>query len=210
MCKKAFSLFLTLMITLSMSGCTNTFTDSNMDIYEKIHKTYGKLESYSADIDLTVFSNKTENRYFVSQKAQHTDKFYARVTDKDATFSITTITNGNTTKTFADGSEYSLSVPSEEYMSLLFINNFFKAYYASEETALFVDTSLTKSDKTVLSVSVAENDLSIKSVSLSIDNETLAPYSVTVYGDENKTLATAKYENFEFNAKIDQTIFNIN
>lgn len=209
MCKKLLPFFLTLMISLSASGCSRPFSDSDMDIYEKIHKKYNELTSYSADLDLTVFSNKTENQYFASQKFLSPDKYYTRVTDKDGTFSVTTITNNAVTKTAADGSEYSLTIPSEEYLSLLFLNNFFRAYYSSEETSLSVDTSTISSDKTVLSVSVAENELSIARVDLSVDNKTLAPYSITVYDANDKKLAYAKYENFKFNDKIDESTFYI-
>lgn len=209
MCRKFFILFLTLMISLSMSACTRSFSDRDMDIYEKIHKTYSKMESFSADLDLTVFSNKTENRYFVAQKYSAPDKFFTRVTDTDATFSVTTITNGKVTKTFADGSEYSLTIPSEDYGSLLFVNNFFRAYYLSQQTSISVDASLTKSDKTVLDVEIPDNDLCIRNVSLSIDNKTLAPHSMTGYGEDESKLFVARFDNFKFNDKIDDTIFNV-
>lgn len=208
MCKKLLCLFLTLMISLSATGCTRPFSDRDMDIYEKIHKHYNKLESFSADLDLTVFSNKTENRYFVNQKFQTPDKFFTRVTDEKGTFSVSTITNQSKTKTSADGSEYSLIVPSDEYVSLLFINNFFKAYYLCKETSISVDSSLTKSDKTVLNVNMSDNNLSIKSISLSIDNKTLSPHALTAYGKDDKKLLYATFDNFKFNEKIDESIFN--
>lgn len=197
------------MISLSVAGCNRSFSDRDMDIYEKIHKHYNKLESFSSDIDLTVFSNKTENRYFVSQKFKNPDKYFTRVTDGDATFSVTTITNCDKTKTFADGSEYSLIIPSEEYVNLLFVNNFLKAYYMSKETFISVDTSLTKSDKTILDINLSENDMSIKSVSLSIDNKTLSPYTLTAYGTDDKKLFIATFDNFNYNDNIDDSIFNI-
>lgn len=198
------------MISLSAVGCTRSFSDRDMDIYEKIHKHYNKLESFSADIDLTVFSNKTENRYFVSQKFKAPDKYFTRVTDGDGTFSVTTITNHDKTKTFADGSEYSLIIPSEEYVNLLFINHFLKAYYMSKETSISVDSSLTKSDKTILDVKLSDNDLSIKSISLSIDNKTLLPHSLTACGTDDKKLFVATFDNFNYNDKVDDSIFNIN
>lgn len=197
------------MISLSVAGCNRSFSDRDMDIYEKIHKHYNKLESFSADIDLTVFSNKTENRYFVSQKFKTPDKYFTRVTDDNGTFSVTTITNCDKTKTYADGSEYSLIIPSEEYVNLLFINNFLKAYYMSKETFISVDSSLTKSDKTILDIKLSDNDLSIKSISLSIDNKTLSPHSLTACGSDNKKLFVATFDNFKYNDKIDDSIFNI-
>ncbi len=209
MCKKFFVLFLTLMITLSHAGCSAPFSDKDMDVYEKIHNHYNKMESFSSDLDLTVFSNKTENRYFVSQKYKSPDKFFTRATDENATFSVTTITNGKKTKTSADGSEYFLTVPSEEYLSLLFLNNFFKAYYMSEETSLTVDSSLVKNDKTVLTVTASENDLCIGTISLSLDNKTLSPLTLTAFDKDGNKLLFAKYENFKFNEKNDDSVFNI-
>lgn len=208
MCKKLFLIFLTLMISLSVCSCG--FSDSDMDIYEKIHKQYNKLESYTSDLDLTVFSNKTENRYFVSQKTKDPDKFYARITDEKGTFSLTTITNNSTTKVTADGSEHAMTVPCEDYMSLLFVNNFLRAYFASESTSLSVDNSITKTDKTLMEVAVTNEDLNLSKVSLSFDNKTLLPDTITIYNKESKAIAKGKYENFTFNDKIDETFFSIN
>ena len=208
MCKKLIVFFLTLMISLSVCSCD--FSDSDMDIYEKIHKRYNKLESYTSDLDLTVFSNKTENRYFVSQKTKDPDRFYARITDEKGTFSLTTVTNNGTTKVTADGSEYAMTVPCQDYMSLLFVNNFLREYFASESTSLSVDNSLTKSDKTLMEVAVANEDLNLSKVSLSFDNKTLLPDTITIYNKESKVIAKGKYENFTFNDKIDEAFFSIN
>lgn len=206
MCKRLTIILLTLTISLSICSCG--FSDRDMDIYEKIHNRYNKLASYTADLDLTVFSNKTENRYFLSQKTQDPDKFFVRVTDEKGTFSVTTVTNGTTTKISADGSEYAMTVPCEDYMSLLFVNSFLRAYFASEETSLSVDKSLVKSDKTLMEVAIENEDLNLSKVSLSFDNKTLSPDTVTVYNREGKATAKGKYENFKFNDKIDETVFS--
>ena len=205
MCKRLMIIFLTLMISLSICSCG--FSDRDMDIYEKIHNRYSKLASYTADLDLTVFSNKTENRYFLSQKTQDPDKFYVRVTDEKGTFSVTTVTNGSTTKISADGSEYAMTVPCEDYMSLLFVNSFLRAYFASEETSLSVDKSLVKSGKTLMEVAIENEDLNLSKVSLSFDNKTLFPDTVTIYNREGKVTAKGKYENFKFNDKVDESVF---
>ena len=209
MCKKVFIIILALTISLSTVGCSHRLGDRDMDIYEKIHKYYNKMESFSTDIDLTVYSNKTENRYFVSQKFKSPDMYFTRVTDDDATFSVTTITNQDKTKTFADGSEYSLLIPSDDYVDLLFLNNFFKAYYMNKETFVSVDSSLVKSDKTVFSINLSDNDLSIKEISLSVDNKTLSPDTLTVYGADGKRLFVASFCTFIYNDKINDTIFRI-
>ncbi len=205
MCRKVFVLFLALMISLSVSACSG-ISDSDMDIYEKIHKHYNKMESYTADVDVTVYSNKTENRYFVAQKVKSPDMYYTHITDEKATFGVTTVSKGGKIKTVADGSEYTMTVPDDESLGVLYVNNFFKAYYASEETSLSVQKTL-KSKKTVLSVEVFDEDSAIRKVNLAIDNKTLAPVSVSVYGDED-LLLKGTFENFRYNEKIDNSLFN--
>lgn len=208
MVRKVFILFLTLMISLSLCACTRDFRDRDMDIYEKIHKRYNSLTSYSADVSISVFSNKTENQYFLSQKFCAPDKFFTRATDKAATFSVVTITNGTKTKTYADGSEYSLVVPSNDFLSLLYVNNFFSAYYLSEETALSVNASLSESDQTILSLELSDNDSVVHSASLSVDNKTLIPHTLTLYNADGEKLLIATYQNFKFNDKIDLSVFD--
>ena len=206
MCKKVLVLFLALMISLSVCGC-ESFSDSDMDIYEKIHKHYNKMESYTADVDVTVYSNKTENRYFIAQKVKSPDMYYTHITDEKATFGVTTVSKGGKTKTVADGSEYSMTVLDGNSLGILYLNNFFKAYYASEETSLSVQKSL-KSKKTSLTVELFDDSSAIKKVTLSIDNKTLSPVSISVYGEED-LLLTGTFENFKYNKKIDDSLFYI-
>ncbi len=208
MCKRLTLIFLTLMMSLSVCGCS-TLSDSDMDIYEKIHKTYNKLESYSSDLDLTVFSNKTKNRYFISQKTVDPDKYYARVTDEAGTFTVTTVSNNGVTKVSADGSEYSLTVPCEDYLGILFVNAFLREYFSSEDTLMSVDKSITKSDKTVMEVAISKKELNLSRATLSFDNKTLAPDTITIYDLDNKVVAKGKYENFKPNDKIDESVFSI-
>ena len=204
MCKKIFALFLTLMMSLSVSACS--FSDSDMDIYEKIHKHYNKMESYTADVDVTVYSNKTENRYFIAQKVKSPDMYYTHITDENATFGVTTVSKDGKTKTVADGSEYSMTVPDDNSLGILYLNNFFKAYYASEETSLSVQKT-PKSKKTTLTVSIFDENTVIKKVNLSIDNKTLSPVSISVYGDED-LLMKGSFENFKYNENIEASLFN--
>lgn len=204
MCKKVFVLFLTLMISVSVTAC-NGFTDSDMDIYEKIHKHYNKMESYTTDVDMTVYSNKTQNRYFITQKVKSPDMYYTHITDENATFSVTTTTKDGKTKTVADGCEYVMTVPDDKGLGVLFLDKFFKAYYASEETSLSVQKSY-KSQKTVLSVDIFDENTDIRKISLSIDNKTMSPVCISVYGDE-ELLIKGTFENFRYNEKIDDSLF---
>ena len=204
MCKKVFLLFLTLMISLSVSACSG-FSDSDMDIYEKIHKHYNKMESYTTDLDMTVYSNKTKNRYFVTQKVKSPDMYYTHITDENATFSVTTVSKDGVTKTAAEACEYSMTVPDDNSLGILFLNNFFKAYYASEETSLSVQKSQ-KSKRCVLTVDIFDKNDSIRKVTLAIDNKTLSPVSISVY-ESDELLLKGTFENFRYNEKIEDSVF---
>lgn len=196
------------MLSMSVCGCSRSLSDRDMHIYEKIHKNYNNLKNYTADICLTVYSNKTESQYFVHQKFLLPDKYFLRTTDENATFSLTTVTNGDITKTSADGSDYSLTVPSEDVLNLLFVNNFFKAYYSSEETFISVNSSLKNGKKTVLELAVHDKNSYISRASLSIDNETLTPSDFFAYDKEGTKVLSAEYLSYSQNEKMDDTIFN--
>lgn len=209
MCKKITSVLLTLMISVfAFSACGgNRLSDSDMDVYEKIHSYYSKMESYSANVTFSVFSNKTENKYTAEQKAMGNDKFYCKVTAPDSGLSVTTISNGTTTKTLADGTDYSVTVPSSDTMNLLFINSFFKTYYSSEETYLAVNGG-GKGNVTILETEIMPKSAAAAKASLSVSNKTLAPVSLTVYDMAGKVVMSAEFTNFQYNDKsINDSIF---
>ena len=201
MCKKVIAL-LTLMTTLlALSACNGTkLYDSDMDIYEKIHAYYSNLQQYSADVAFTCYSNKTENHYSATQKALGNDKFYIKVETPEKNGFITTITNGEMTKTVADSSDYSITVPTAETMNLLFVNHFFKSYYGSEDTCLAVNSS-DAGGVTILETAVFPAKRDAARMALSVDNKTLAPVSLTVYSHGGNVTTSCKFSNFKYNDK---------
>ena len=202
MCKKTFVVFLTLMMSmLFCSACGgNRFSDSDMDIYEKIHKYYSNMESYSATVTFSCFSNKTENQYTAEQKAMGNDKFFCKVTAPGSDLSVTTIVNGSATKTLADGTDYSVTVPYADTSGLLFVNSFFKTYYASEETYLAVNGT-GKGNVTILETQLSPKNTNAAKIALSIDNKTLSPVNLTVYDMGGNVSVSAAFSNFHYNDK---------
>ncbi len=201
MCRKVTAL-LTLMITLlSISGCNHQpFGDSDMDIYEKIHAYYNKMERYSANVAFTCYSNKTENHYTATQKAMGNDKHWIKVQTPEENFSVTTVTNGDKTKTLADGSGYAVTVPTNDVTNFLFINQFFSRYYASEDTCLSV-VSHEKGNVTLLETPLFPVNNKDARITLSIDNKTLAPVNLTVYSHGGNVTLSATFSDFKYNDK---------
>lgn len=212
MCKKFTTIILTLMTSVfAFSACGGNFlSDSDMDIYEKIHAYYGNMNCYSANVSFSCYSNKTENTYVAEQKAKDSDKFHLKVTLPDSDMSVTTITNGQSTKTLTDGTGYSVTVPSAETSNLLFINNFFKTYYSSEDTYLAVGNTA-KGNETLLETAVFPQKTTAAKMSLSVNNKTLAPLCLTVYDMGGNVTMRATFSEFSYNDKaITDDIFSTN
>lgn len=209
MCRKTRLIFLTLMISVFVfSACgEKILSDNDMDIYEKLHTYYNNMESYSANVTFSCFSNKTENKYTAEQRAMGNDKFYMKVSTCDSDMSVTTITNGSVTKTLTDGTDYSVTVPSANVTDLLFINNFFKAYYASEDTCLAVNSS-DKGSVTVLETEIVSKSSNMARASLSVSNKTLEPQALTIYSAGGNVVVSAEFSDFRYNDKsINNSIF---
>lgn len=210
MCKKLFFIFLTLMISLGAHGCAiEHFSDSDMDIYEKIHKYYSEMNGYSAVLEFEVISNKTEKCYTAVQKTMSPDKFYTKVNAEDSGLTITTVTNGKKTKTLSEGSNYFVTLPTAEHLGLLFVNRFFSAYYGSEETALTV--SRAKAGKvTALTTDLSALDTVYQTATLTIDNKTLAPVELILKDEKGATLLRGTYKDFKYNDKaLKESVFSI-
>lgn len=205
MCKKAVCLFLTLTISLCLfSACQSIrMKDSDMDIYERIHAHYSKMTCYSARAELTVLSNKTENRYTMEQKAMGLNKFYAKTQNEDG-LGMTLICDGQTTKTLTVSSDYSVTLPYRDVQHLLFVNSFFKAYYASEETAITVNGApggAPDANVTVLETEIVPKSTQFAYAALTIDNKTLAPLKLTLYGMGKSATCVLTYSDFSYNDK---------
>lgn len=210
MCKKLCLVFLTLMISFSTHGCTiKHFSDRDMDIYEKIHRHYSKMEGYSAVFAFEVISNKTEKQYVARQKTLSPDKFYTKVKSENSGLTVTTITNGEKTKTLTEGSDYFVTVPTAEHLGLLFVNRFFSAYYGSEETALIVNHAGT-GNVTVLTTDLSALDTVYQTATLTIDNKTLSPVELTLKDEAGTPLLHGTYKDFQYNDKtLEESIFAV-
>ncbi len=209
MCKKLLC-FLTLMTSVFLFSACSSFgslSDSDMNIYEKIHSYYNKMESYSANLEFTVYSNKTENQYKATEKALGNDRFYIKTTSSESDLSVTTISNGDKTKTVTEGSDYSVTLPSKDALYLLFVNTFFKTYYASEETVLTVNKA-SEGNVTILETSLSPISKNAAKILLSINNDTLAPEEITVYNISGNPWIKGKFSNFKYNDKeISESVF---
>ena len=206
MCKKLWILALMMSLVLCVS-CENSYMQNkNMDVYEKIHRYYNQMESYSSKLLLTAYSNKTERTYLMEQKVICPDLYYVKTTDKTEHVSVVTTQKDGKTKTSFAGSGYAITVTDAEQTGMLFVNRFMKTYYGSEDTALFVGGML-QGNVTVLEVTLAENHLQMSRAEMSIDNKTLAPKEIVIKDADGDVVLKGVFEEFQHNDHIDPNIF---
>lgn len=209
MCKKV--TLLALMISICMlSACRPSYLhDEDMDIYEKIHRYYNEMESYSSDLTITAYSNKTENTYHAVQKSTGHDKFYMQITSDQKDFSVTTVENSGIVKTTTDGSAFSVTMPTREGTGLLFVNRFFAKYYASEDTVLLVN-GRENGSVTVLETALSENNPRFATATLTVDNQTLAPVRIELADRNGNTILKGEFSHFIYNDTIEEHLFSTN
>lgn len=205
-------LSLALMIILIFGGCTanKKFSDDESGIYEKIHRYYNKMESYSARVVLTVKGNRGDNVYEIEQKVSQDNKMCSSVLSPDNVKGIQTIKNGDKVKVIYNGKEkYELDSEASSELNLSYVNNFFSLYYRSEETSVSVNANIEKGGTTLLETDLTDKTTRTQKASMLIDNETLAPKNITVYDMGGNVVFIAEFVEFKYNDKIDDKIFEI-
>ncbi len=203
-------ILLTLMISLCLCGCEGSvnFTDEDLGIYEKIHRYYSKMESYSAYVKMTVKSNKTENVYEMEQLSAG-DKKITKIVSPEQLSRIMIITDGDDVQVIYSGSkEYKLSVPLSEDIDYSFVDNFMSLYYRSEETAV-TTVAQEESGTTLLETELPLESARRRKASMLIDNKTLAPKNITVYDMGGNIVFIADFVKFVYNDNIKDEIFEI-
>lgn len=203
--KKLKLLLSVLMITCLLAGCKGM---KGYNVYEKLYSLYGTMTSYIAQVDVTSFSNNSENKYAMMLYYKSPDKQRAEYFSDNGTSNVTII-NGNNAKLISDFAQTELSLDEEtiKEKNYLMPHTFFEIYYSSEETS--VETFGSASGGTTkLCAKTGESNPYKNSIEILIDNETLKPIKMTILDFDNKPSLCIEYKEFEFNPELDNNIFN--
>ena len=208
MCKKIktlFIIFLTLMITTSCSGSMNFGTD-DMNIYKKIHKKYVNMHAYSAEAVMTVYSNKTENKYNVIQYFKEPDIYKTEFLEDDGLVGLSIIEkDGKVTMSFPKGSFADINAG--EVPDCTFINNFFKLYYTSQDTA--INTVGAKDSKDVfLETNIFPVSKNAKKAVMKVSPDSEVEY-IEIYDMGGRLFMKIEFTKINYNEDLSDEIFTI-
>ncbi len=208
--RRCIVIYIAVLLLMMCTGCTheNFLTDRDADIYQRIHKKFSHMTAYTAKVEVTVYSNKTENTYLINQLMKDSQGAQLMVEKPESVQgTITRYHNGQVTLMNA-GQESAVSVPAADAYHDIFIDQFFALYYQSEKTAINVSGGGTEGANSLLLETIAVPDASHRHrLTLLIDAKRLEPQVLTVYDVGGNIQLMAKFVEFEYNPAIDDSLF---
>ena len=175
-----------LILMTGLCGCANM----SADMHEKIHSRFFNVPSYSAQCEMTVISNKTENKYeFVCTYDSIGNRYRIDYPD------MTVILSEDYARVIRSGSV--VNVPSEEGNMLMFVNTFFESYYDGEKASLSVGGT-PSGGYTELEAELKHPTRFGHKMRLWIDNKKIVPHIMRVYDREDRETLSVAFSDFEF------------
>lgn len=202
--KKSISAVFAVILMISLAACG---TKSGHDAYKEIYKRYNALNSFYAEVEITVRNARSENTYCARQFYKSPDAYSIAVdSPEELGGSGYVMRGGETLVKSGFGKSENLGVCSPSARNVVFITDFFEEYYKSEETS--VSTAGGMNEKTtVLSCFVKDGTESRFSRSLWIDNKTFLPVKLETYDINGKPTVTVNYKEFKRNCDIEDKFF---
>lgn len=158
-------------------------------IHDRIHESFADIKSYDAKCIVTVHAQK-DHVYDVAISYNQKNDSYKMTYDDISV----TLENG-TAKITKDG--VSLKTRSaDSYMPML-VNNFFKYYYAGEESSINV-AKIKSFGTTTLECTLPGGDKNAAAQKLWIDNKSALPSKSEIYKSDGSTYMEIIFKSFEF------------
>lgn len=191
---------------ISMTSCKGS--EVSHDNYKKIYDMYSNINSFTAEADITVKSNLTENTYTVKQHYLAPDNYKMEIVAPENL--------SGTGYSFCDGrinmqSNYGEVFALEDYVpedrNYVFVNDFFEGYYKSEDAFVETGRNSLNNECTVLKNVLSESNPYRYSQCMWISNQDYAPQKLVTYDIDNNEVLTVNFKKFTINDDLTKDIF---
>lgn len=172
--------------------------------YSKIYESYGNIQSYSADIEVTVITGDSERTYTATQYYAAPDLYRIDYTSEEME-GISCVLSGDKLSYKGPGgevTEFEDYIPGEKYY--IFMTDFMERYCKSEEAQ-----NTAKRGRTILHLEENGDNPHRASMELWIKNKTGLPEKMITYNDKGEERVIVKFENFKMNEGIDKKVFDL-
>ncbi len=202
--KKTFAVFIAFVLMITFSACGRRIKH---DSYKNIYDRFSNISSFVADAELTVKSNLTTNTYGIRQYFLSPDYYKTEITSPESLKGTGySFYNGKVVMHSGDGNIFSLDDYIPEDRSYIFINDFFEAYYKSEDAFVETAGSLTN-DFTVLKNILTDDNPMRHSQKVWISNKDFTPEKLITYDMEDNEIMRVEFKSFKLNESIEKDLF---
>ncbi len=192
-------------LMINLAGCGKK---SQHDVYKEIYKRYNEMQSFYAEVNITVQNEKMSSEYIARQFYESPDRFSVVVdSPEEVAGSGYTAKDGKYTLKSGFGDEKVLDIVFPNEKNTIFVCDFFEEYYKNEETFLETSGGIT-GKTTTLGTYLGGGNPKRFMQSLEIDNKTYLPLTLTTYDIDKNPVVVVKFCNFIRNAKPDQSLFD--
>ncbi|MBR2877727.1 MAG: outer membrane lipoprotein carrier protein LolA [Clostridia bacterium] len=194
-------IILPVILMMVLSACAGVHPE--LDTSRKIYNTFAGMQSYSAIVRLTAYSNNNTNTYEMKQYYKSPDKM------RSESGGVITVINGDSAMVKGSGtsSPFKLERLNVDEGDFMFLQNFFEAYYQGELTTASVSSD---DDRLVtLTVDTGLANQYKTQAKLVIDSEKMMPVSLEIKGSDGKTYSKLEYTEFKINPELGDELFRI-
>lgn len=191
-----------LFIALMLCGCGKTQ-------YKSVQDTLAELKNYSANADVTYFSNKGETTYNMDITAQNDGKYKMTVNSPKEYKGCSVLYDGNMIW------QYNPNLPNNKISILptdkasrreILVFSFMKNYVQTDRADVTAST-LDESKCTVLEADIKDGGNLFKTEKLWVNNESKLPERLAIYSADNKQIVVENFTKCEYNTQIDKDFF---
>ena len=182
------TLVIMLVLPITLCGCESRekYTET---IHERIHSNFSDIKSYITKCSITVHSQK--DHVYDVQMSYDSDSDVYKMAYDDISIKLeddsAKITKG----------DVSLKTRSSDSYMPMFVNTFFKYYYAGEESSIYV-SNIKNFGTTTLETPLSQNDTNASLQKLWIDNKTAMPVKSEIYKADGNIYMEIIFKSFEF------------
>lgn len=187
-------------------GCSN----EKISDYDKIQKKLMEMTDYSCEAEIKYISNKGENIYQTKQWASSDGRYRIETLSPDDVKGGIILFDGKMIWQYNPqiNSKVSLNTPDKPERTQIniftFLNNMVKSQDVGVESA-----TLDESLYTVFEAKIPGSSKFFSYEKLWIENKTMLPSKLEIYDTDDKTRAEITFKNFEYNPKLEDSIFTL-
>ena len=177
---------------------------------EKIVDKLQKMDSFQAEATVKYISNNKTNTYLTSQTAKSSGEYRIEVLEPVIVAGNITVFDGKIISQYNKNTGGKISMGTSESMERfeILLTSFAANYFSSAEVSVLT-ANVQGGGQTVLEAVIPGGHKYLAAEKLWVDNTTLQPLELIIYGDDGAERIIVSYKSFEYDVKLDKGIFSV-